>query len=117
MNVLRIVLIMIAWTLAGPALPQTGERGSIPPGTSQDGSRPADGAIKGGAILPGETAGVPGKAKCEELTGTLREDCLKQEREAGTGGTDSGSTDSRVREMPPSPPLTTPPQNPVPGQR
>jgi hypothetical protein len=70
-------------------------------------------AIKGGAILPGETAGVPGKAKCEDLTGTLREDCLKQEREAGTGS----STDSRVRETPPSPPLTTPPQNPVPNQR
>jgi hypothetical protein len=37
----------------------------------------------------------------------LREDCLKREREAGTG-----STDSRVRETPPSPPVTTPPQNP-----
>ena len=110
MNVLRIIFMMIAWTLAGPVLPQTGERGSIPPGTSQDGSRPADGAIKGGAILPGETAGVPGKAKCEELTGTLREDCLKQEREAGIGAT--GNTDSPVRERPPSPPVTTPPQNP-----
>ena len=107
MKVFKLILIMIAWTLAGPVLPQTGERGSIPPGTSQDGSRPADGAIKGGAILPGETAGVPGKRKCEELTGTLREDCLKREREAGTG-----STDSRVRETPPSPPVTTPPQNP-----
>ena len=113
LNAFRIVLILIAWTLAGPVLPQTGERGSNPPGTSQDGSRPADGAIKGGAILPGETAGVPGKAKCEDLTGTLREDCLKQEREAGTGS----STDSRARETPPSPPLTTPPQNPVPNQR
>lgn len=112
MKVDRIVLIMVVWALAGPVLPQTGERGSIPPGTSQDGSRPADGAIKGGAILPGESAGVPGKAKCEQLSGTLREDCLKQEREAGTG-----STDSRVRDMPPSPPVTTPPQNPGPNQR
>ena len=107
MTVLRIVFIVAAWALAGPVLPQAGERGSLPPGTSQDGSRPADGAIKGGAILPGETAGVPGKQKCEQLTGSLREDCLKQEREAGTG-----STDSRVRETPPSPPVTTPPQNP-----
>ena len=112
MSAIRIVLIMIMWALAGPVIPQAGERGSIPPGTSQDGSRPADGAIKGGAILPGETAGVPGKAKCEELTGTLREDCLRQQREAG-----AGSTDSRARETPPSPPLTTPPQNPVPNQR
>ena len=109
-TVVRIVFMVAVWALAGPVLPQAGERGSLPPGTSQDGSRPADGAIKGGAILPGETAGVPGKAKCEELTGTLREDCLKQEREAGTGGT--GTTDSRVRETPPSPPVTTPPQNP-----
>jgi hypothetical protein len=107
MTLVRIVFIVAAWALAGPVLPQAGERGSLPPGTSQDGSRPADGAIKGGAILPGETAGVPGSKKCEELTGTLREDCLKQEREAGTG-----STDSRVRETPPSPPITTPPQNP-----
>jgi hypothetical protein len=107
MTMLRIVFIVAAWALAGPVLPQAGERGSLPPGTSQDGSRPADGAIKGGAILPGETAGVPAKTKCEELTGTLREDCLKQARDAGTG-----STDSRVRETPPSPPVTTPPQNP-----
>jgi hypothetical protein len=107
MTVVRLVFMVAVWALAGPVLPQAGERGLLPPGTSQDGSRPADGAIKGGAILPGETAGVPGKKKCEELTGTLREDCLKQEREAGTG-----STDSRVRETPPSPPVTTPPQNP-----
>lgn len=107
MTVVRIVFILAAWALAGPVLPQAGERGSLPPGTSQDGSRPADGAIKGGAILPGETAGVPGNKKCEQLSGSLREDCLKQEREAGTG-----STDSRVRETPPSPPVTTPPQNP-----
>lgn len=107
MTLVRIVFIVAVWALAGPVLPQAGERGSLPPGTSQDGSRPADGAIKGGAILPGETAGVPGRKKCEELTGTLREDCLKQERDAG-----AGSTDSRLRETPPSPPITTPPQNP-----
>ncbi|HEU5176802.1 MAG TPA: hypothetical protein VFU24_05065, partial [Burkholderiales bacterium] len=91
-----------------------GERGSMPPGTSQDGSRPADGAIKGGSILPGERSGVPTKAKCEELTGSLREDCLKQEREAGVGGT---ATESGARDTPPSPPVTTPPQNPNPVLR
>jgi hypothetical protein len=107
---LQAIVMVVAWTLAGPVLPQAGERGSTPPGTSQDGSRPADGAIKGGAIVPGERAGVPGKAKCEELAGSLREDCLKQEqeREAGTGAT---------RETPPSPPVTTPPQNPNPTTR
>ena len=110
MTAIRTILILAMWALAGPVLPQAGERGSMPPGTSQDGSRPADGAIKGGSILPGETSGMPAKRKCEELTGTLREDCLKQERDGGTGST--GSTDTRVRELPPSPPVTTPPQNP-----
>jgi len=114
MKLFRIVLIATLWALAGPVLPQTGERASTPPGASQDGSRPADGAIKGGSILPGERSGVPGKAKCDELTGSLREDCLKQEREAGVGGT---TTEPGARETPPSPPVTTPPQNPNPVVR
>ena len=113
MNVSRTLVFAALLALAGPVLPQTGERGSTPPGASQDGSRPADGAIKGGSILPGEQSGVPGKAKCEELNGTLREDCLKQEREAGTGGTQ----DPGVRGTPTSPPVTTPPQNPNPPVR
>src|SRR5213594_2182325 len=67
-------------------------RGNTPPGRSQDGSGPADGAIKGGSILPGEAAGVPNKdsttsatqrlKRCDELRGTLREDCLNKERSA-----------------------------------
>ena len=112
MTAIRTILILALWALAGPVLPQTGERGSIPPGTSQDGSRPADGALKGGSILPGETSGMPAKKKCEELAGTLREDCLKQEREAEAGVGNTTGTDTRVRELPPSPPVTTPPQNP-----
>ena len=114
MKLFRIVLIMAMWALAGPVLPQTGERASTPPGASQDGSRPAEGAIKGGSILPGERSGVPGKAKCEELSDSLREDCLKQEREAGVGGT---STEPGARETPPPPPVATPPQNPNPVVR
>lgn len=81
----------------------TGEpaRGTTPPGTSQDGSRPAEGAIKGGTtIAPGETAGVPGRTpgnspaesaemrrRCDELTGPLRDECLDKPRDAATGGT------------------------------
>lgn len=106
-NLMRLVFVVAAWTLAGPVLPQAGERGSTPPGVSQDGSQPSDGAIKGGSILPGERSGVPGRQKCQELMGTLREDCLKQEREAG-----AGSTEPRIRETVPSAPVTTPPQNP-----
>ena len=90
---IRVLLLSVAVAVAAPAFGQSGERGSIPPGTSQDGSRPSDGAIKGGAILPGESAGVPQKAlsKCDELQGTLRDDCLKQERAAASGATKTPS--------------------------
>jgi hypothetical protein len=90
MNPFRPLLVVLAFALSGAALGQTGERGSLPPGQSKDGAAPADGAIKGGAILPGETGGLPDKDKveqrCEELSGTLREDCLKQQREAAAAG-------------------------------
>jgi hypothetical protein len=74
-----------------------GTRGSAPPGTSQDGSRPAEGAIKGGSsIAPGENAGMPSRTpsesaeatkRCQELGGSLREQCLEKERSGATGGT------------------------------
>ena len=92
MNKWTMVLALLGFALAHPAFAQTTEqRGSTPPGMSQDGAKPADGALKGGTILPGEHSGVPDPAKarerCEELEGTLREDCLKQQRDAGVGGT------------------------------
>src|SRR5919108_5890442 len=90
MTPFRLFVLVSALALSGAAFGQTGERGSIPPGQSKDGAAPADGAIKGGTILPGETSGLPDKEKleqrCEELTGTLREDCLKQQREAAATG-------------------------------
>ena len=65
--------------------------------SARDGSRPSEGAIKGGAILPGESGGVPGagsspgsaaggagapreraQRRCYELEGTLREQCLRE---------------------------------------
>ena len=70
-------------------------RGNTPPGKSQDGSGPADGAIKGGSIVPGEKAGIPDNApvvgdnerlkRCDELSGLLREQCLDKERSAAGG--------------------------------
>src|SRR3954468_21197128 len=73
-----------------------GARGSTPPGSSQDGSRPADGAIKGGtSIAPGETAGTPSRTpgeqsemrrRCDQLTGPLRDECLDKPRDAAAGG-------------------------------
>ena len=75
-------LLFLALALSGAALALDGERGSVPRGQRKDGAAPADGAIKGGAILPGETAGEPDRAKqekrCGELSGALREECLKR---------------------------------------
>ena len=90
-----ITLAVIAFSL--PAFSQTGQRGNTPPGMSTDGSRPADGAIQGGSsIAPGESGGMPSNKdvpassaerllRCQELKGTLGDDCLKDERSAAGG--------------------------------
>ena len=91
------------------------ERGSIPLGQSQDGSRPQDGAIVGGQILPGEKSGMPEnkptleerEKRCMELTGSLRDECLMNEKGASSGGTVAPESQSGT------PPRTAPPpQNP-----
>jgi hypothetical protein len=97
---MRTTVFLALFLCAGLAAAQSdGERGSTPPGLSQDGSRPAEGAIKGGSIAPGESGGMPDKggsatgdaaaggtasnlARCYQLEGTLREQCLAHEREA-----------------------------------
>lgn len=113
MNAIRLVALLAALS-AGAAFAQTGEpRGSTPPGSSRDGAAPSDGAIKGGAILPGEQSGMPTRnvpSRCEELQGTLREDCLKEAEKAGAGAGGSAPP----REIQPSPPDVAPPQNPRP---
>jgi len=118
MNAPRLFFSIMAFALAGVAVAQPeGSRGNTPPGMSQDGSRPADGAIVGGSIKPGERAGTPDKGptprgveRCKELTGTLREQCLEQENRAGAGGTGLPDGSSRPTEPPTS--ITPPPQNP-----
>ena len=80
-----------------------------------DASRPQDGAIQGGSILPGERSGVPheapGKAieRCDELQGRLRDQCLLKEQQdrSSVGGT-------REPAMSEPPPNAPPPQNPQP---
>jgi hypothetical protein len=64
---------------------------------AKDGAKPSDGAIKGGSVLPGETSGTPdtrptpgpssGPERCNELSGSLREQCLAQERKSSSGAT------------------------------
>lgn len=97
---MKALAFLALFFLAGFAAAQSdGERGSTPPGLSQDGSRPAEGAIKGGSIAPGESGGVPDRAggsaaaggtagssasdlaRCYQLEGSLREQCLAQERD------------------------------------
>ena len=109
-SALRIALL--ALFLSGAAFAQTpgmGETRPTVPG-SRDGSGPADGAIKGGAVKEREPALETEKpqaesdraiSRCNELLGTLREDCLRQDRNAGAGGT-----------RPSEPATAPPPQNP-----
>jgi hypothetical protein len=106
-----IVLAGFAGIASAQAQGGQESRGSVPPGTAVDGSRPGDGAITGGSILPGERGGQPGAARsgdssdrlkrCNELSGTLREDCLLKEQNSNTGATKAPDTGG-----------TPPPQNP-----
>jgi hypothetical protein len=118
MERLRTLLAIGLLGLSGFALAQVdGDRANTPPGTSRDGSAPSEGAIKGGAILPGEAAGVPDSApavgeralsRCYELSGTLRDQCLRDARSAGAGGTRPSAAPPTVRD----PVTAPPPQNP-----
>jgi hypothetical protein len=90
------------------------DRGSIPPGTSQDGAAPSEGALKGGAIQPGETGGVPDKPaakRCEDLEGTLREQCLRDVRPSG-GATRPRAPATQPGPVEREPRSEPPPQNP-----
>lgn len=64
--------------LAEPKEPE--KRGSIPIGTSQDGSGPSDGALIGGSTKRAlDVTTTPQRAvnRCKELGGTLREECIE----------------------------------------
>jgi hypothetical protein len=104
-----LVLLGFAGAVFGQARDNTGITSG---GAARDGSRPSDGAIKGGSIVPGESAGMPtdkAKNRCNDLTGTLREQCLAQEQGASTGGT--RVPDADVAKPPPTR-EAPPPQNP-----
>jgi hypothetical protein len=112
MNAKNLFLIMVVSSAnAFAQTPGVGDTRPTVPG-ARDGSAPADGAIKGGSMEksgPGtdatRSANVPDTAseRCHDLSGSLRDDCLRQERErnAGAGGTRA-----------PEPATAPPPQNP-----
>jgi hypothetical protein len=115
-NLCRLAATVAVMCLAAPGFAQmsTDNPGSTSTGrgTAADGSRPQDGALKGGSIVPGETSGMPDRAtsRCSDLTGTLREQCLARERDAaGAGPTRLPEVDAAK-----SPPAreAPPPQNP-----
>src|SRR2546430_15102698 len=93
-------------------------RGNTPPGKSQDGSGPADGALKGGSIQPGEGAGVPNKdstsgaterlKRCEERRRALREDWLYR-RTSGPSGTGAPRPRNKGTPCEPEPAFTCSP--------
>jgi hypothetical protein len=112
MKPFHIAVAVATLVLAGAAFaqaPADNSRGAA------DGSRPSDGAIKGGSILPGETGGMPNAGaaergkRCNELSGTLRDECLLKEQESSTGATKApdagGAKTTPPRDAPP-------PQNP-----
>jgi hypothetical protein len=113
---LKILALALSLAVSASALAQTAPRGTVPPGTAGDGSRPSDGAIKGGTILPGERGGTPDSAatperrvaRCNELSGTLRDDCLRREQDASTGESRGPDIYGPRSTQPAAPP----PQNP-----
>lgn len=112
----RLAATMVCLCLAVPGFAQmtTDNPSSTATGkgTAPDGSRPADGAIKGGAIVPGERAGMPtdrATSRCADLSGTLREQCFAQERDASSGGTALPDVEMA---KPPATREAPPPQNP-----
>ena len=117
---MTILHLVAAMTFAGASAvsfaQNAGEaegRGSIPLGESRSESSPAEGAIKGGSIESDiGTSRTPERdiARCNQLTGELREQCLRD-----LGASAGGSAPSSP--APPSPvqrdPVTEPPpQNP-----
>lgn len=125
MNALRLITSMMVLAVASLAFPQApglADADILKVPAARDDSAPGEGAITGGAIprsseSPPETgAGSNADAeraikRCYELSGTLRDQCLLQEKGASAGGTsatDSNPAGPTVRD----PRTDPPPQNP-----
>lgn len=85
----RRLVPVLAMVLFAPAAPgaeeDDGKRASTPPGVSRDGSRPSEGAIKGGSLAgkkdrEGAAGADVGIDRCRDLEGTLRTQCVEDAR-------------------------------------
>jgi len=111
---MKALIAVMELTFSIPLWAQTpgvGDTRPTVPG-ARDGSAPADGALKGGSIEksgPAVDATKPlsepdsAIARCHDLTGSLRDDCLRDERNRSAG---AGATRA------PEPATAPPPQNP-----
>jgi hypothetical protein len=103
-----ILLAGVAAAALAQTSSETGPRGSIAPGEGRDERRSAEGATQGGSIEEDiGTRRAPERyiARCKQLTGELREQCLR-DLDASAGGS---QTPSPVQRDPVAEP---PPQNP-----
>jgi hypothetical protein len=84
-----LAVLGVAGTLFAAVAPGAEEgddkRASTPPGISRDGSRPSEGAIKGGSLDTKKgsegTAGAHVEIdRCRDLEGTLRTQCIEDAR-------------------------------------
>jgi hypothetical protein len=101
-------LATIAATGSASAQPTDERPGTVPPGTAADGSRPSEGAIKGGVSdRPGIEERVE---RCNSLQGTLREQCLRDAMNPSAGA--SRPAPPATGAAKPRSPDAPPPQNP-----
>ena len=125
MKPIRLIAATALVTLSAVASAQVPDagRGNTAPGASRDGSAPGDGAITGGSIAPGERGGMPSGRdtntgredslkRCNDLEGMLREQCLRNAENAGSGSTSVPATKAPMGGSDIEPRLSPPPQNP-----
>jgi hypothetical protein len=111
---ITIRIVLIAFLLNGGALAQTPGMGETRPTVpdARDGGGPADDTVRSVPMKEREPLVQPERpqadsdralSRCHQLMGTLLEECLRQERSAGAGGT---------RPAPGEPATAPPAQNP-----
>jgi hypothetical protein len=80
MDSMRLLVVIALAGAASIAFGEPGEtekRGSIPIGTSADGSGPSDGALIGGSLDVSKKTPQNAVKRCKELSGVLQEECLQ----------------------------------------